>query len=147
MNTELKFVSPKVQEVPSTGYDYVTKEEYELSKAWGLATAIDLHDCDPDLLKNAEAIKDYAGKLCALIEAKPWGPCHVQHFGVNPDVAGYSMMQLVETSLVSGHFANKTNRIFLDIFSCKYYDAIKAIEFSKEFFRAKDVSFRCLIRK
>ncbi len=148
MNTELRFASQPtlIDEQPAVN-GYVTKEEYELSKAWGLSTAIDLHDCDPDLLKNAEAIKEYAAKVCALIDAKPWGPCHVQHFGVNPDVAGYSMMQLVETSLVSGHFANKTNRIFLDIFSCKYYDAIKAAEFSKEFFRAKDATFKCLMRK
>jgi S-adenosylmethionine decarboxylase len=147
MNTELRFVSPQRLEENPTTCGIVTKEEYKLSKAWGLSTAIDLHDCDPNLLKNAEAIKEYAVKVCALIDAKPWGPCHVQHFGVNPDVAGYSMMQLVETSLVSGHFANKTNRIFLDIFSCRYYDAIKAAEFSKEFFRAKDATIKCTMRK
>lgn len=148
MSTELSFVSSQslTNEQPTID-GYITKEEYELSKAWGLATAIDLHECDPDLLKNAEAIKEYAIKVCAVIDAKPWGPCHVQHFGVNPDVAGYSMMQLVETSLVSGHFANKTNRIFLDIFSCKYYDAIKAVEFAKEFFKAKDATFKCVMRK
>ena len=147
MSTELRFISPKSFEDLLTVYDYVTKEEYEVSKAWGLSTAINLHDCDPDLLKNADAIREYTARVCALIDAKPWGPCHIQHFGINPDVAGYSMMQLVETSLVSGHFANKTNRIFLDIFSCKYYDAIKAVEFSKEFFRAKDVTFNCIMRK
>lgn len=147
MNTELRFVSmERLDERPAV-YGSVTKEEYDLSKAWGLSTAIDLHDCDPDLLKNAEKIREYIAKVCALIDAKPWGPCHVQHFGINPDVAGYSMMQLVETSLVSGHFANKTNRIFLDIFSCKYYDPIKAAEFSKEFFKAKDATFKCTLRK
>ena len=147
MSTELKFISPKkFDELPPV-YGYVTKDEYELSGAWGLTTSIDLHDCNPDLLKNAETIKEYTAKVCALIDAKPWGPCHVQYFGINPEVAGYSMMQLVETSLISGHFANKTNRIFLDIFSCKYYDALKAAQFSKEFFRAKDATFKCIIRK
>jgi S-adenosylmethionine/arginine decarboxylase-like enzyme len=148
MNTEISFVSSQsITNEPPTKDGYVTKEEYELSKAWGLSTAVDLHDCDPDLLRNAEAIKEYAKKVCVIIESKPWGPCHVQHFGTSPEVAGYSMMQLVETSLVSGHFANKTNRIFLDIFTCKYYDAIKVVEFSKEFFKAKDASFRCVLRK
>ena len=147
MTAELRFTSPKSFEDLLTVYDYVTKEEYEVSKAWGLSTAIDLHDCDPDLLKNANAIKEYTARVCALIDAKPWGPCHIQHFGINPDVAGYSMMQLVETSLISGHFANKTNRIFLDIFSCKYYDAAQAVEFSKEFFKAKDATFKSILRK
>ena len=147
MSTELQSISKeKFGKLPPI-YGHVTKDEYELSGAWGLTTSIDLHDCDPDLLKNAEAIKEYTAKVCAIIDAKPWGPCHVQYFGINPEVAGYSMMQLVETSLISGHFANKTNRIFLDIFSCKYYDALKAAQFSKEFFRAKDATFKCIIRK
>jgi S-adenosylmethionine/arginine decarboxylase-like enzyme len=147
MSTELRFDSSKKFVDLSTFCDNVTKDEYDFSGAWGLATSIDLHDCDPDLLKNAEAIKEYTAKVCIVIDAKPWGPCHVQYFGTNPDVAGYSMMQLVETSLISGHFANKTNRIFLDIFSCKYYDAFKAAIFSKEFFKAKDATFKCIIRK
>lgn len=147
MSPELRFVSTKKLDELPTAYGSITKEEYKLSKAWGLSTAIDLHNCDPDLLKNVEAIKEFTARVCVAIDAKPWGPCHIQHFGVNPEVAGYSMMQLVETSLVSGHFANKTNRIFLDIFSCKYYDPVKATEFSKEFFRAKDATFKCILRK
>ena len=147
MSTELKYYSSKRLKELSTICENVTKDEYEFSGAWGLTTSIDLHDCDPDLLKSAEAIKEYTTKVCTLIDAKPWGPCHVQYFGNNPAVAGYSMMQLVETSLISGHFANKTNRIFLDIFSCKYYDALKAAQFSKEFFKAKDATFKCIIRK
>ena len=72
MSTELSFVSPQsLTNEQSTRDDYVTKEKYEFSKAWGLATAIDLHDCDPDLLTNAEAIKEYAIKVCAVIDAKP----------------------------------------------------------------------------
>ncbi len=96
-----------------------------------LSTAIDLHDCDPDLLKNSEAIRDFTAKICKIIDAKPWGPCQIHNFGNNPDVFGYSMVQLVETSLVSGHFANKTNRIFLDIFSCKYYNPLKSCNFQR----------------
>jgi S-adenosylmethionine/arginine decarboxylase-like enzyme len=127
--------------------DTVTEEQYVLANAWGLSTAVDLHDCDPELLKDPEAIRDYTSKICKLIDAKPWGPCHLNNFGTNPDVFGYSMAQLVETSLVSGHFANKTNRIFLDIFSCKYYNPLMAVQFSKDYFKAKDVNYKCLIRK
>lgn len=125
----------------------ITKQQYNRFKAWGLSTAIDLHNCDPDLIKNMEAIRDFTAKLCKIIDAKPWGPCQIHNFGNSPDVFGYSMVQLVETSLVSGHFANKTNRIFLDIFSCKYYDPTKAVDFSKNFFKAKDTTYKCTIRK
>jgi S-adenosylmethionine/arginine decarboxylase-like enzyme len=128
-------------------FDYVTKEEYELSKAWGLSTSIDLHDCDSELMKDSKAIEEYTATLCKLLDVTAWGPCQLHNFGTDPEVAGYSLIQLVETSLVSGHFANKTNRIFLDVFSCKYYDPLVAVEYSKNFFKAKDVTCKCLLRK
>jgi hypothetical protein len=31
-------------------------------------------------------------------------------------------VQLIETSLISAHFANLTNTVYLDVFSCKPYD-------------------------
>ena len=50
-----------------------------------------------------------------------FGECQVVDFG-SGRVAGYSMVQLISTSLISGHFANDTNNAYLDIFSCKGYD-------------------------
>ena len=67
---------------------------------------------------------------------KRYGECQVVHFGDDPKVTGFSMTQLIETSLVSGHFANNTNAAYLDIFSCKWYDVRKVKQFSKRFFEA-----------
>ncbi|PVX25940.1 MAG: S-adenosylmethionine decarboxylase [Candidatus Bathyarchaeum sp.] len=140
-------VSQQTVDVHSKVYDYVTKEEYELYQAWGLSTSIDLHDCDPELMKDSKALEEYATTLCKLLDVKAWGPCRLYNFGTDPEVAGYSLVQLIETSLLSGHFANKTNRIFLDVFSCKYYDPLVAVEYSKTFFKAKDVTYKCMLRK
>jgi S-adenosylmethionine/arginine decarboxylase-like enzyme len=97
-------------------------------KAWGLCTAVDLQDCHPDLIRDAEHIRRYVAELCDLIRMQRFGECQV---------AGYSMVQLISTSLISGHFANDTNSAYLDIFSCKGYDPIVVEEFSKDFFRAR----------
>jgi S-adenosylmethionine/arginine decarboxylase-like enzyme len=70
---------------------------------------------------------------------RTFGECLVVHFGDDPKVSGFSMTQLIETSLVSGHFANNTNAAYLDIFSCKWYDVDKMVQFSKNFFGAKGV--------
>lgn len=104
-------------------------------KAWGLCTAVDLHDCKPELIRDAEYIKRYVVELCELIGMKRFGECQVVDFGEGP-VAGYSMVQLISTSLISGHFANETNHAYLDIFSCKGYDPTVVESFSKEFFGA-----------
>ena len=104
-------------------------------KAWGLCTAVDLQDCHPDLIRNADHIRRYVVELCELIDMKRFGECQVVDFG-SGRVAGYSMVQLISTSLISGHFANETNHAYLDIFSCKGYDPAVVESFSKEFFGA-----------
>jgi hypothetical protein len=45
------------------------------------------------------------------------------------------MTQLIETSLVSGHFANDTNAAYMDIFSCKNYDPLVMANFTLKFFK------------
>lgn len=104
--------------------------------AWGLSTSVDLHDCDPDAIRSREKIREYVVRLCELIDMRRFGETQIVHFGEGR-VAGFSMLQLIETSLISGHFANDTNRAYLDIFSCKAYDPAVVEQFSREFFSAK----------
>jgi S-adenosylmethionine/arginine decarboxylase-like enzyme len=123
------------------------KDEYSAINAWGILTSIDIHDCDPELIRSASAIKEFVIQLCDLIEMKRFGEPVIVHFGEDESVAGYSMTQLIETSLISAHFANQTNNVYLDIFSCKYYDPEKAVEFSKNFFKGKDLNMNVVLRK
>jgi hypothetical protein len=73
-------------------------------------------------------------ELCDLIEMKRFGETQVVHFGEEERVAGYSMVQLIETSLISAHFANLSNTTYLDVFSCKSYDPEVVREFSQTYF-------------
>src|SRR5579864_9772433 len=103
--------------------------------AWGMSTSVDLQDCDPLAIRSCERIREYVIGLCDLIQMRRYGECQIVYFGQG-HVAGYSMTQLIETSLISGHFANDTNRAYLDIFSCKAYDPSVVEAFSREFFGA-----------
>ncbi len=104
-------------------------------KAWGMSMALDLQDCRPDTVRDRDHIRAYVMALCELIGMKRYGDCQIVHFGEGR-VAGYSMIQLIETSLISGHFANDSNRAYLDIFSCKGYDPSVVEDFSRTFFGA-----------
>lgn len=123
------------------------KTEYETMDAWGLVASIDLHECNPDTIRDAEKIKQFVYELCVRIGMKRFGECTVVNFGEDERVAGFSMTQLIETSLISGHFANLTNTVYLDVFSCKFYDPVVASEFAKEFFGAKDYALNVALRK
>ena len=107
-----------------------------LMRPWGLSTAVDLEDCDPEGIRDAEMIQQFVVALCDLIQMKRYGECQVVHFGQG-HVAGYSMVQLIETSLISGHFANETNSAYLDVFSCKPYDLATVEEFARTFLGAR----------
>ncbi len=131
-----------------TGLPYpIIMQEYIDEIKWGMETQIDASKCDPELIRDAEAIKQYVKELCELIEMNRFGDTIVVHFGEDEAVAGYSMAQLIETSLISGHFANATNNIYINIFSCKPYDPYVAAEFTKEFFKGEEYSLNVVLRK
>ena len=103
-------------------------------QVWGIASSIDIYDCDPEKIRNAEEIRRFVVELCELIEMKRYGETWVVHFGEDERVAGYSMVQLIETSLISAHFANFSNTTYLDVFSCKTYDPEIVRGFSQIYF-------------
>ncbi len=66
-----------------------------------------------------------------------FGETQVVHFGDDPRVTGFSMTQLIETSLISAHFADNSRAIYLDVFSCAPYDPDEAAAFASQFFKAQ----------
>ena len=78
---------------------------------------------------------------------KRFGEALLPHFGHdNPVTSGYSLVQLIETSCVSAHFSEYKKSVYLNIFSCKWFDAKKAEDFSKEWFGAKRVTSKLVQR-
>jgi len=104
---------------------------------WGIATSFDIYDCNPGTIRDADRIREFVVRLCELIGMKRFGPTQVVHFGEDDRVAGYSMVQLIETSLISAHFANQTNTVYLDVFSCKPYDFVAVEQYAVSFFAGR----------
>ncbi len=127
--------------------DSAIRRDYQENDAWGLLTSIDLHLCNPETIRDAAEVTRHVHELCERIGMKRFGETVVVNFGEDERVAGFSMTQLIETSLISGHYANQSNTVYLDIFSCKYYNPFEAGEFSKEFFGAKDYNLTYTLRK
>ncbi len=121
--------------------------KYIKEQCWGLSTALDLHACNPHLLRSKDLIKEFVVELCKLIKVKPFGDCTIVKFGEREEISGYSMIQLIESSLVSGHFAESSNSAFIDIFSCKYYDPNIVADFCKDYFEAKSYIINYIFRK
>lgn len=117
-----------------------TPKKAKVQNVWGIASSIDIYECNPQTIRDAAKIKQFVKELCELIKMKRFGDTQVVHFGEEERVAGFSMVQLIETSLISAHFANLTNTVYLDVFSCKAYDLEVVKAFAQKFFQGK----RCL---
>ncbi len=114
---------------------------------WGLSSSIDLYECNLELMKSADAIREFVKQLCDRIKMKRYGETQVVHFGEDPRVNGFSMTQLIETSLISAHFAETSRAIYLDVFSCASYDPEDAAEFALEYFKGKRYNLHVVERK
>lgn len=116
-------------------------------KIYGYELVMDLSGCDEQVLTSRKKLKEYVDKLCELIDMKQYGKTLIPHFGAAKDYTkGYSLVQLIETSSITGHFSDLWGKAYINIFSCQSYDHKKAKEFTKKFFKAKAVKNRFLVR-
>lgn len=112
----------------------------EENEPWGIELSLDIHNCNPEKIRSAADIVAFTKALLKVIEMKAFGEPIVVNFGEDERIAGYSLVQLIETSLISGHFANQTNKAFINIFSCKKYDVDVAAEFACAFFEGVEAN-------
>lgn len=124
-----------------------SSDQFYQHGAWGLYSSVDIHNCDYGIIRDEESIRQYVIQLCELLEMKRFNEAQVVHFGKEEKVAGFSMVQLIETSLISGHFVNHTNAAYIDVFSCKYYDPELIAHFSLSYFKGSDYSVNVILRK
>jgi S-adenosylmethionine/arginine decarboxylase-like enzyme len=130
---------------------HTTSEEKESAESeveyWGVSSCINLYDCNLALMQNADAIREFVVLLCDRIKMRRYGETQVVFFGDEPRVQGFSMTQLIETSLISAHFADASRAIYLDVFSCAPYDPEDAARFAADYFKAGDCTFNVVHRK
>lgn len=119
----------------------------EKEQTFGWELILNLYDCDIDIISSAEKIQQYAKELCVVIDMIAYGEPQTPYFGEKcTHTKGYSLLQFVETSSITGHFSEGTGAAYINIFSCKPYDKEKAKEFSAEFFKSKRVVDHYIVR-
>lgn len=69
----------------------------------------------------------------------PYGEPQVQHFG-SGNKAGYTLVQLIETSNICAHFVEETNDMYLDVFSCKTFDPRTVKNVVRDYFIPLDMN-------
>ena len=88
---------------------------------WGYHLILDAAKCSPQKIRCGQNIQTFAKTLVKRIDMVPYGQPQVQHFG-SGNKAGYTLVQLIETSNICAHFCEETNDMYLDVFSCKTFE-------------------------
>lgn len=113
-------------------------------KPYGYELIIDLHGCDVSTF-NRESLDAYFEKLCKAIKMQKCERYFWDDVGVpkeerqaSPHTKGTSAVQFILTSTIVIHTLELLEAAYINIFSCKKYDARLAEKITKEWFGAKE---------
>ena len=114
---------------------------------WGQHLIVDMGGCDRDAVSDEATIRAFAQELVEAIDMTPFGEPTVAHFAKhNPKASGYTLVQLIETSSVTAHFAEQTGDIYLDVFSCKAFSDSVVLAVCQRYFLPTTVNHTTLSR-
>ena len=114
---------------------------------WGWHLILDCAGCNENI-KDGQAIVAFAKDIVPRIDMKAYGDPVAVHFATHdPSKGGYSLVQLIETSAITGHFVDATGEMYIDIFSCKEIPVDTAIEVVKQHFAPKSIKMHFLTRQ
>jgi S-adenosylmethionine decarboxylase len=114
---------------------------------WGQHLVLDLAGCPRDRLTNADHLRDWVRDLVDAIRMKAYGEPQLEHFATHSyDAAGYTLLQLIETSNICAHFAENLGQVYIDIFSCKRFDNDVAVQVCRRYFAPEQVEMTVLER-
>ena len=102
---------------------------------WGQHLILDLDGCPREHLTSADNIRGWVKELITVIDMKAFGEPMLEHFASHSfGAAGFTLLQLIETSNISAHFAENLGQVYIDVFSCKRFDDEAAIAVCKKYF-------------
>ena len=115
---------------------------------WGKHVIIDMAAGDRERVRSAQHISRFVETLVEAIGMKAYGAPVLEHFAEHvPEAAGYSLVQLIETSAITGHFCDQSGDAYIDIFSCKDFQAELAVEVVRAAFRPQHINVLTLMRQ
>ncbi len=110
---------------------------------YGKELIIDIHNCDISKFTRKE-IRKYFKELCKLIDMKADKLYWWDDRGVPPELSqteahtkGTSAVQFILTSNITIHTLDLLKNVYINIFSCKEFDAKIAEKFSQEWFNGE----------
>lgn len=112
-------------------------------KDYGKELILDLHNCKPELFTRKH-LKIFFKELCDVIDMERckltwWDDKYTLPWQkeTEPHLVGTSAVQFIKTSNVTIHTLPLMKRVYINIFSCKYFDELVAKDYCRAYFYGK----------
>lgn len=115
---------------------------------WGYHLIVDCSGCDQFNIKQEQVHRDFLKELIDKIDMVAYGEPVLAHFATHdPSKGGYTIMQMIETSNICGHFVDMNGEAYIDIFSCKPFDLKTATNVIQKYYAPKSMRPQMIYRK
>lgn len=126
---------------------YASPEE-DACDHWGYHLILDCSSCDISCITSRDTLYQFIKTLVQEIDMKAYGEPLIEHFAEHdPEAAGYSLVQLIETSSITGHFVDKNGDAYIDIFSCKTFEVERAKSVVQKYLHPKKIRMTFIHRQ
>jgi S-adenosylmethionine/arginine decarboxylase-like enzyme len=113
---------------------------------WGYHLIFDASGCDHDAITSYENVHNFAKQLVNDIDMVAYGEPQIVDFG-SGNKAGFTLVQLIETSNICAHFVNEHDHMYLDVFSCKPFEPNVVVGLVEKYFNCKKYNIAFLERQ
>jgi S-adenosylmethionine/arginine decarboxylase-like enzyme len=118
-----------------------------MNSYWGYHLILDCTACDKIKVGDEQNIIDFTKELIRRIDMVPVGEPLVKRFALHDETkSGYSMLQWIETSHLSGHFVDSNGDAYFDIFSCKPFYNLTVINTVRDYFSPSNINHMFITR-
>ena len=118
-----------------------------MKNPWGWELFVDLKGCNPHSISSPDHFKAFLKALTDGIHMKLHGEPMMEDFAHDdPEIGGYTIMQMISTSSITGHFVTKTGEAYINIFSCQEFDKDKALEIINVYFHPASGTSKLVLR-
>lgn len=115
-------------------------------RTWGKHLILDVGGCIPQTIRCPYTITKFSKDLVKRIDMVAYGEPQVVLFG-SGNKKGYTLIQLIETSNIAAHFVEENNTMYLDVFSCKEFDADVVKSAVREYFGPSRFRSKLMLRE
>jgi len=123
----------------------IKANEKDRDTYWGYHLVLNCATCEIPKITSKKNVDKFTRELVKRIDMKAYGDPQIVKFGTG-NKAGFTLVQLIETSNICAHFCDDSGDMYLDVFSCKPFLREDVEKTVKEFFNPQSMNGTFLLR-